>query len=244
MLKKIKISDTILRNACLLIIATFVINANNSFAMSVKSLSSSPSKECIKAINEPKMHQWVSLHSRFTGNYAQSNREKPTGELSSTGWDNFLKQTIFQNITAKCKASIEMRQDKINKSVERKISTHITNEESTHAVNGNSPDAEKNGTGDFLQVNKVCTWVGGASGNPTDWFNDSNWIPQTPTAQDTARIMPVGPINGQYYYPIITTNQQPQCARLIIYGQARVIIDAPNEVVVGNPNTLVTKRES
>lgn len=90
-----------------------------------------------------------------------------------------------------------------------------------------------------LPGSKQCKWLGGTPGNPTDWFTATNWCPAIPTANDTALITPVTLINGQAYYPIITTNQNPVCATLKIYNPATVTIDAPQQFVAGNPNITV-----
>jgi hypothetical protein len=75
---------------------------------------------------------------------------------------------------------------------------------------------------------KTCNWIGGGI-NPTNWFDTANWCPGIPTQYDTALIQP----NANGNYPIIVSNQNPECATLRIYSGAYVTIDAP-DVLVGN----------
>ncbi|HRC32683.1 MAG TPA: BNR-repeat neuraminidase N-terminal domain-containing protein [Bacteroidia bacterium] len=81
---------------------------------------------------------------------------------------------------------------------------------------------------------KTCNWLGGGI-NPNNWFDAANWCPGIPTQYDTAMIQPN--VNGNY--PIIVSNQNPECATLRIFSGAQVTVDAP-DVVNGNilvPNT-------
>ncbi|MBK8846569.1 MAG: hypothetical protein IPO27_08550 [Bacteroidetes bacterium] len=92
-----------------------------------------------------------------------------------------------------------------------------------------------------LPASRLCKWLGGTPGNPTDWFTATNWCPAIPTVLDTALITPVTLVNGISYYPIIRTGQNPVCATLRIYNPASVTVDAPEQFVAGNPNTLITQ---